>query len=389
MPQPPTPSEPDPWAPPQGEPRKQPIDLVKSTPSPEPDREPDPSESAPDPSGIAPDPSGADQGYGQGAGQGAAQGYPPYPYGAAPHSPYGHPPYGHSPYGHPPMPYPAQAPRNGMGVTALVLGITGSVLGILVIFFWLSWIPALLAVVFGFIGLSQAKKGLATNRGMALAGTILGGVGLLFSGAGGTLLVAGHYWGDGEGSIIEVSGGDDSSDDPSDDSDAPSDEPTDKEPTEAEKRLAELEASRAAEAREEAEAAKPKAWGTTYTYPNGVSIKVGKPEPYTASGTAAGHTDGYKTYTVKITMTNGSKEKFDSLYAIPRFMDADDAEVQNVFDGDVPVSFRGALHPGKSKTGTFAFDLPPEAAGTAKAEMSPGVGYAEAIWSGPTGQPPQ
>lgn len=63
------------------------------------------------------------------------------------------------------------APRNGFGVTALVLGIVGTVF---------SWVPvlglilAVLAVVFGALGYSRACKGQATNSGTAIAGLVLG-----------------------------------------------------------------------------------------------------------------------------------------------------------------------------------------------------------------------
>ncbi|HEY3894758.1 MAG TPA: DUF4190 domain-containing protein [Pseudonocardiaceae bacterium] len=67
---------------------------------------------------------------------------------------------------------PAQAAqRNGFGVTALVLGIVGAVF---------SWVPvlglilAVLAVVFGALGYARARKGQATNSGMAIAGLVLG-----------------------------------------------------------------------------------------------------------------------------------------------------------------------------------------------------------------------
>jgi hypothetical protein len=65
----------------------------------------------------------------------------------------------------------ATLPRNGFGVTALVLGIVGVVL---------SWVPvlggilAVLAVVFGGLGYARARQGQATNQGMTIAGLVLG-----------------------------------------------------------------------------------------------------------------------------------------------------------------------------------------------------------------------
>ncbi|WP_189821863.1 DUF4190 domain-containing protein [Streptomyces finlayi] len=323
MSQPPSPFEPNPWAPPQDGSAEQQTGT-----------------GAPPPPPPAP---------GQGFGNG-------------PQTPF--------PYGYPPQP---EAPKNGMGVTALVLGIVGLVLGLAIVVFWLSWLPAVLAVIFGAVALGHVKKGIADNKGMALTGMIMGMVGVLLAVGGGifTMTTLRDSVREYEDQVLEVEA-----------SESP--EPKSPELTEAEKKLAELEASRSAEADAEADAAKPKAFGTTYTFPDGVSVKVDKPVPYTASSTASGHTKGYRTYTVKITMTNGSKEKFDSLYAIPRFKDADEAEVQKVFDGDVPTSFRGSLRPGKTKTAVYAYDLPPEAAGTTFVELSPGVGWPDAVWSGPT-----
>jgi hypothetical protein len=67
----------------------------------------------------------------------------------------------------------AATPRNRFGVTALVLGIVGAVF---------CWVPvfggilAILALVFGALGYSRARKGEANNSGMAIAGLILGAI---------------------------------------------------------------------------------------------------------------------------------------------------------------------------------------------------------------------
>lgn len=110
--------------------------------------------------------------YGQPAGQppyGQPTGQPPYG------TPAGQQPYGQQPYGQPGYgaPYGAgqRAPgRNGMGTAALVLGIIGLVLSILVI----GVLPAILAIIFGAIGRSRARRAEATNGGAALAGIITG-----------------------------------------------------------------------------------------------------------------------------------------------------------------------------------------------------------------------
>ena len=94
----------------------------------------------------------------------------PPPYGAPPPPPYGAP-YA-APYG-----APLPQPRNGMGVASLVLGIAS----ILVVPFLL--VPAVLAVVLGVLGRKRARRGEATNGGVALAGIITGAFGIVFFGA--------------------------------------------------------------------------------------------------------------------------------------------------------------------------------------------------------------
>ncbi|MDP9452736.1 MAG: DUF4190 domain-containing protein [Actinomycetota bacterium] len=82
----------------------------------------------------------------------------------------------------------AQA-RNGVGIAALVVGIVALVL---------SWIPflglllAIVAVVLGIVGIRKASRGMATNKGMAIAGLVTGGVALLI-GAFFTITVVGLF----------------------------------------------------------------------------------------------------------------------------------------------------------------------------------------------------
>ncbi|GAA3390267.1 DUF4190 domain-containing protein [Streptomyces roseoviridis] len=93
-------------------------------------------------------------------------------------------------YGYPPAPgYPGygtgygqqgwqQAPSNGMGTAAMVLGII-AVAGFC--FYGLGAILGILALIFGILGLKKANRGEATNRGMAIAGIVLGAIGTLVS----------------------------------------------------------------------------------------------------------------------------------------------------------------------------------------------------------------
>lgn len=81
------------------------------------------------------------------------------------------------------------APKNGMGIAALVLGIVGLTVG------WCAYgIPSILAVIFGAIGVKNAKAGKADNRTVALWGMWLGivgvAIGLIISLAFGAAILA-------------------------------------------------------------------------------------------------------------------------------------------------------------------------------------------------------
>ncbi|OBI84253.1 DUF4190 domain-containing protein [Mycobacterium sp. E740] len=89
---------------------------------------------------------------------------PPQPqYGAYPGSYPPPPPQGYA--GYPP---PPTAPKNGLGIAALVIAIVAllSVFGGVVL--------GVVAVILGFLGWNRAKRGEATNGGIAVAGIVLG-----------------------------------------------------------------------------------------------------------------------------------------------------------------------------------------------------------------------
>ena len=103
---------------------------------------------------------------GAGAGQ---QGWPGYGLaGGPPQGPYGPPPgfpgYGHLPpygYGYPPR------RTNGLAVASMVLGIV-----------WVYWIGSILALVFGYVARSQIRERGEGGDGMAIAGIVLGWIGV-------------------------------------------------------------------------------------------------------------------------------------------------------------------------------------------------------------------
>jgi hypothetical protein len=117
----------------------------------------------------------------------------PAPYGGPPPPPYGSP--AQPPYGAPVHGSPFGSARNGLGVAALVLGILSLPLTMMLV-------PAVLAVIFGVIGRQRARRGEATNGGVALAGLITGTIGLLLGvllwgvGIAAFTSPAGHRWRD-------------------------------------------------------------------------------------------------------------------------------------------------------------------------------------------------
>ncbi|MEV4427224.1 DUF4190 domain-containing protein [Streptomyces sp. R-07] len=179
----------DPWAPP----NRDGVELSKpASPSPAPVHDqqtvtsmpltPEPGGQLPPPP-VAPGGPAATPGYGYPADTSGGYGYPAdtsggYGYPAAAPAPptasgYGYP--GYPGYGQPGW---QQSPSNGMGTTAMVLGII-AVAGFCM--YGLGVILGILALIFGIIGMKKAGRGEATNRGMALAGVILGSIGILVS----------------------------------------------------------------------------------------------------------------------------------------------------------------------------------------------------------------
>lgn len=98
----------------------------------------------------------------------------PYP------DPYGYPP-GPSPSGYPPPPYGgspphAVAPKNGLGIASLVLAVIGLV-GVATVFAPITL--GVVAVVIGVIAHRRAKRGIANNGGVAIAGIVLGALAMV------------------------------------------------------------------------------------------------------------------------------------------------------------------------------------------------------------------
>ncbi|MER7579590.1 DUF4190 domain-containing protein [Kitasatospora sp. NPDC097691] len=282
----------------------------------------------------------------------------------------------------PPYPVPAPPPRNGLGIAAMVLGIVGVVLGLAVILFWMSWLPALLALVFGVIGLGYVRKGVATNRAMALAGVILGISGLVVSAGAGVFVLARVHAVDEERRA---------------EADAA------RARAEAESRAAQ---ERAEKVREQAEAARKLieaeqqkaaadlkarrlSFGQSYTYPDGLKVTMAAPEPYVPRDTVFETPKNAKIIQVRITVVNTGSQEL-SLYGSgsPTVRDAKGGLVFTLIDGSNRLKFLpGSVSPGQEATSVSAYALPEGAADPFSVRFDYGTGLQrkDVTWTGSPG----
>jgi hypothetical protein len=78
-----------------------------------------------------------------------------------------------------PMINPERTAQNGVGTAGFVLGLVGFLLSFIPIIGLVAWPLVILGLVLGLIGVARARKGRATNRGLAIAGVVLSVLGLV------------------------------------------------------------------------------------------------------------------------------------------------------------------------------------------------------------------
>ncbi|MFJ9457410.1 DUF4190 domain-containing protein [Kitasatospora sp. NPDC101447] len=282
----------------------------------------------------------------------------------------------------PPYPVPAPPPRNGLGVAAMVLGIVGAVLSLAVILFWLSWLPALLALVFGIIGLGYVRKGVATNRAVALAGVILGVSGLVVSAGAGVFVMARVH-----AANVERRAEADAARARAEAESRAAQERAEKvkEQAEADRKRIEAEQQKAAEDLK----ARRLSFGQSYTYPDGLKVTMAAPEPYVPSSTVFEVPRNAKIVQVRITVVNTGSQEL-SLYGSgsPTVRDANGGLVFTLIDGSNRMKFLpGSLSPGQEATGASAYALPEGAADPFSVRFDYGTGLQrkDVTWAGSPG----
>ncbi|ARH91582.1 MULTISPECIES: DUF4190 domain-containing protein [Streptomyces] len=221
-----------------------------------------------------------------------------------------------------------QAARNGLGIAALILGILGALSGIPMILFWLAGPLGILALIFGLVGRSRAKKGQATNKGVALTGALLGVVAIILSVVGVIVtLTAVSKAVDEVNKQVEQSSGQ-----PKDGS---------------------------------GQSAKELTAGATAKYNNGVQVTVSKATPYTVnpSTLVSGHADGNKAYKLTVTIKNTGSKAFDKplVQTKARVNGKEAQEVDDDKHGILHHDFGNSINPGATATVEMVFDAPPTA----------------------------
>ncbi|MGK5729139.1 hypothetical protein [Streptomyces sp. URMC 124] len=130
------------------------------------------------------------------------------------------------------------------------------------------------------------------------------------------------------------------------------------------------------------------AFGDTYAYRSGLKVTVGKPQRFTPSGTALGHSAGNQPVKFTVSVTNGSKDPLDTAGILVTVESGDKADrAAQIFDSasGVGTPFTGTLEPKGSGKATLAFDIPQTGLGHVDVAVRPGFGQdlATAHWTGP------
>ncbi|GHB03193.1 DUF4190 domain-containing protein [Streptomyces chryseus] len=262
----------------------------------------------------------------------------------------------------PQAPTPAAQARNGLGTAALILGIIGALSGLIPFFFWLAGILGIIALVMGLAGRGRAKRGGATNKGVALAGAILGLISLIMSVVG---------------AVILFKAVDDAVDDINK---ATSSSSATKESGDGSAKSDGKNKGKKGKGGAAGEDAETLAAGDSAVYEDKLTVTASAPEPYTPGEYAIGHTKGNKAYKVTVVIDNAGTKKFDAaLVTAEARAGAEGVKAEQIFDEKVGELFTGTLAPGKKATAVYAFDTPADAENLV-VEISPDFSHDASQW---------
>ncbi|MFD7298755.1 DUF4190 domain-containing protein [Streptomyces sp. NPDC059897] len=251
---------------------------------------------------------------------------------------------------------PQQVARNGLGTAALILGVIGALSGLIPLLFWLAGILGVIALVLGLTGRGRAKRGEATNKGIALAGTILGlaAMGLAVFGAYTTFKAVDDTIDEINKSVSDTKAKDTKSSGGAKDKDG--------------------------KGGEKPAAGETLAAGDAVVYDDDLTVSVSNAVAFSPSEYAAGHKNGNHAYKVTVTVTNDSKEKFDTaLLTTNARSGKDGAKAEQIIDDKVAMGFEGTVLPGKKATVVYGFDAPADAKNLT-VEVTPSFEYDGSQW---------
>ncbi|MBT2491824.1 DUF4190 domain-containing protein [Streptomyces sp. ISL-96] len=262
-------------------------------------------------------------------------------------------------------PTPAAQARNGLGTAALILGIIGALSGLIPFLFWLAGILGVIALIMGLAGRGRAKRGGATNKGVALAGAILGLISLIMSVVGAVILFKAVD--DAVDDINKATSGSSASKEPGDSSSKGKGTGTEKGKSK----------DKGGESGTDSETL---AAGDSAVYDDKLTLTASAPEAYSPGEYAIGHTKGNKAYKVTVVIDNAGKEKFDAaLVTAEARAGKDGVKAEQIFDEKVGEVFTGTVMPGKKATVVYAFDTPADAENLV-VEISPDFTHNPSQW---------
>ncbi|GAA1532293.1 hypothetical protein GCM10009730_46980 [Streptomyces albidochromogenes] len=267
----------------------------------------------------------------------------------------------------PQAPMPAAQARNGLGTAALILGIIGALSGLIPFFFWLAGILGIIALVMGLAGRGRAKRGGATNKGVALAGAILGLISLIMSVVGAVILFKAV-----DDAVDDINKATSSS--------SATKEPGDGSAKSDGKNKGKKNKGKGAAAGGTSDDSQTLAAGDSAVYDDKLTVTTSAPRPYTPGEYAIGHTKGNKAYKVTVVIDNAGTEKFDAaLVTAEARAGAEGVKAEQIFDEKVGELFTGTLAPGKKATVVYAFDAPADAENLV-VEISPDFSHEASQW---------
>jgi hypothetical protein len=125
------------------------------------------------------------------------------------------------------------------------------------------------------------------------------------------------------------------------------------------------------------------AFGSTFTYTDGLKVQVTQPVIFTPSSTAAGVTPGDTAVKFNIVITNGTNKTFDTAEFIVHLKaGAQGSEASIIVDTGIDSNFTGSIVSGSKDTTAFAYDVPRGSTNKLDVEVQPGFNYNSAHWVG-------